>query len=311
MRKLILISTILLASCGFFLIHAQNANCELPLTVYMADGEDLPASAGKNLYNKLHKLIIENGVSEEAGARFVVSSNMTIMDKQILAGPPKSFIYDFELNLYIGDIFTHKLYNYATINLKGIGQTEQKAYNDAVKKINVTSSELTKFVTNGKEKIVDYYNKNYNQLIKEAQVMANQKNYEEAIYTLMSTPTCCVGYDQVMTATDKIYKAYVNQLCLENLNLAKSAWVAQQNVYGAEDASQYLTNIYPDASCYKDAQALYNEIKAKVKEDWKFEMKMYNDQVSLESQRINAWKEVGIAFGKNQPNQTTSINWVK
>ena len=284
-------------------LKAQGNNCELPLTVLIADDMNLPASASKNLYNKLHKLIIDNGISEEDGSRFVVSSNLTIMDKQILAGPPKSFIYEFELNLYIGDFTTKKIYNYATLKLKGVGQTEPKAYNDAMKKINLNSPELQKFITVGKQKVVEYYDKNYPQLIKEAQTLASQKHYEEALYTLMSIPTCSKGYDQVTTVGKKIYIDYANQLCRENLNLAKSAWAANQTVDGANEAGSYLANIYPDASCYKEAQTLYTEIKGRIKQYWTFEMKTQSDI-------IQAWREIGVAYGKNQPKETTTINWI-
>lgn len=309
MKRILL--TLCLAIISSTFIKAQRTDCEVTLSVLMADGQNLPASASKNLYNKLHKLIIETGVSEEAGSRFVIASNFIIMDKHILAGPPKSFVYEFEVNLYIGDFLSKKLYNYTTLNLKGVGQTEAKAYNDAMRKINVNSPDLRSFVQVGKEKIVEYYDKNYMQLIKEAQVMASQKNYDQALYSLMSTPTCSKGYDQAMLVAAKIYQQYIDQLCKENLNLAKQVWISNQNEYGANDAAQYLANIYPDASCYKEAQALYKEIDTKMKNDWKFVMKVYNDAVSLEKQRINAWKEVGVAYGRNQPNQTTTINWVK
>ena len=72
----------------------------------------------------------------------------------------------------------------------------------------------------------------------------------------------------------------------------------------------FIKRILPEASCYDDAVALYKEIKAKVLEDWKFEMKKYQDGVDLEKQRIKAWKEVGVAYGKNQKPTTTIINWL-
>jgi hypothetical protein len=71
-----------------------------------------------------------------------------------------------------------------------------------------------------------------------------------------------------------------------------------------------MSYIYPDAKCYGEAQILHKEIKAKVLDDWKFVMKMYQDQVDLESQRISAWRDVGVAFGKNQQPTTYNVNWL-
>ena len=92
----------------------------------------------------------------------------------------------------------------------------------------------------------------------------------------------------------------MDQVCVENLAAAKAAWAAEQNSTGAAEAGKYLSEIYPDAKCYGDAEELYKEIKGKVLDDWKFEMKKYNDQVALESQRINAAREIGVAYGNHQ-----------
>ena len=46
-------------------------------------------------------------------------------------------------------------------------------------------------------------------------------------------------------------------------------------------------------------------------DDWKFEMKQYQDGIDLEKQRINAMREVGVAFGKGQQPTTTNIGFLK
>ena len=38
-------------------------------------------------------------------------------------------------------------------------------------------------------------------------------------------------------------------------------------------------------------------------------MKMYDNSVDIEKQRIDAMKEIGVAFGEHQ--QPTSLNWIK
>ena len=57
--------------------------------------------------------------------------------------------------------------------------------------------------------------------------------------------------------------------------------------------------------------ALYNEIKAKVLEDWQFEMKQYQDGVDIQKLQIEAARQIGIAYGNNQPNQTTNIEFLR
>ena len=56
---------------------------------------------------------------------------------------------------------------------------------------------------------------------------------------------------------------------------------------------------------------LYREIKGKVLDDWKFEMKKYQDGIDLEKLRIDAAHQVGVAYGTHQPAQTTSIEFLR
>ena len=56
---------------------------------------------------------------------------------------------------------------------------------------------------------------------------------------------------------------------------------------------------------------LYSEIKGKVLDDWKFEMKKYQDGIDLEKQRIEAARQIGVAYGTHQPAQTTSIEFLR
>ena len=107
-----------------------------------------------------------------------------------------------------------------------------------------------------------------------------------------------------------VYKGYTTQLCNENLASAKSAWIAGQNADAANQAGVFLSNILPDASCYGEAQKLVAEIKNKVLADWKFEMKKYNDEIDLEKQRIKAMRDIGVAYGQNQPDVVYDVSFI-
>lgn len=50
----------------------------------------------------------------------------------------------------------------------------------------------------------------------------------------------------------------------------------------------------------------YIQVNAEEKKQWDFQMKKYNDAVSLEKQRIEAIKEIAISYYKSQP---TSVNY--
>ena len=311
MKQLSIFSMLILFLFTGKSIIAQTGTCDIPLMVYISEqDESLPRTAESQLSNKLIRVAADNGLAASNGyAQFVISPQFSVLGKNILPGPPRSFVYDFELTLFIGDSFGQKIFSSTTLSLKGVGENETKAYIDAIRKIAPKSKDIQAFLTDGKDKIVEYYNNNYQNIIKKAQSLAAQKNFEEAMFLLMAIPECSKGYDASLAVASKVYQQYVDDMCNRYLNKARTAWASQQNSYGAEEAGEYLTHIYPDAKCYGDAMVLYKEIKAKVKDDWNFVMKMYNDEVNLEKQRINAWKEVGVAYGRGQQPSTTHVYW--
>lgn len=42
---------------------------------------------------------------------------------------------------------------------------------------------------------------------------------------------------------------------------------------------------------------------------WKFEMKRWNDSISLEQQRINAMRDISIAYANAQAKQEVTVFW--
>jgi hypothetical protein len=92
---------------------------------------------------------------------------------------------------------------------------------------------------------------------------------------------------------------------------AQTVWAAAPNPDGARKAGVFLTKIYPEASCYGEAAKLLEEMRNRVSEEWNLELRRYGDSVSLEKQRIDAWREVGSAFGKGQQPSTTNLMWLR
>ena len=259
------------------------------------------------LQNKLNAILLKNGVAERGGSRFFITVVATPLEKDIVAGPPQMISYTMDFTFYIADMYDHKVFSTASVKSRGVGTNEDKAMLDALKRVNMNQPNIEKFIKEGKEKIVAYYNENAEMIIKKATAAAKTRNYEEAFYYLGSIPAECDKYDDATSAMLNLYQDFVDYSCEANLNSAKTAWVANQNAEGANVAGQYLSQIMSDAKCYGDAQDLYSEIKGRIREDWDFEMKKYQDKVDLESQRIEAMRAVGVAYGKGQQPVTTNV----
>lgn len=310
MKKIILL---LVAALAVGNADVCAASCEIPMMVVVNDDTTpLPQEAVSYLQSKLQQIITQNGVATDSDyAQFMIVAKVTPLSKDIVPGPPAVVSECLQINFYIADYFGEKVLATATIELQATGTNEARAFVSALRSINPRNKELLSFVEAGKTKIISYYDNNYQHMIAQAQSLASRKQFEEAIFRLTLVPVCSNGYAPSMAACADIFNSYVDFTGERLLAQARAVWAAQQNAEGAAQAGALLSQIYPEAKCYSEAMALHAEIKARIRENWDFEMKQYNDAVSLESQRINAMREVGVVFGKGQQPTTTHLNWIR
>lgn len=285
----------------------------LPISVYIEPlQEPFPHNAQIQMANKLTQLLAKQGIASMSNnSQFLLTVFAVPQNKEVLGTAPTQYVEIMEMTFYIADALNEVVYATASQVVRGVGTTDTKAYMDAIKKINIGSKDMAEFVKTGKEKIIDYYDHEAPRILEQAKTQLAMKQYDAATYTAMTIPAQSKYFSDAQQLMIEAYQAYVDQSCAENLAQAKMAWAAEQNSTGAAEAGQYLSLIYPDAKCYGDAEELYKEIKGKVLDDWKFEMKQYDDQVSLESQRINAAREVGVAYGNHQQPTSTNIGFLR
>ena len=285
----------------------------LPISVCATDAtESFPKGAKAMIENKLTQMLTKNGIAGlDYLGQFVLTVTTTPLDKEVISGPPAKISEKMEMNLYIVDAYAKTIFSSTSITVRGLGETENKCYLNAISRMPLQTPQMTKFIEEGKQKIIAYYDHEGEQIIKKAMLLAKQKQYEEAMYYVALIPQQSKHYDAAIAAGMDIYQQFLDHACNVDLAQARAAWAAEQNSEGAYMAGQFLSNIYPDAKCYDDAMDLYKEIKGKVLDDWKFEMKQYQDAIDLESQRINAMREIGVAYGSNQPQNNTSIEFVR
>lgn len=294
-------------------LNAQTDSRDfIPLAVVSSDQSGLPESTKTYIENKLLQVVNQNGLgSGDYFNRFLITASVMPVTKDIVAGPPAKFSENIDITFYIVDNIDRKIFSSVTVSAKAVENSEEKALNMAVRSIKADSKAINGFINKGLDKIIAYYVTQADQIIATAKSLAAQKMYEQAFYELCAIPRACgSAYARALEAGNQIYKDYVDYVAEINLAKATAAWAATQNRSGAEEAGIYLSQILPEAKCYPKAQSLYKEIKAKVKEDWKFEMKIYQDGIDLKNKMINAWRDVGVAYGKGQQPTTYNTHWI-
>ena len=132
----------------------------ITITPYIPEQvEGLPQGASNMLSNKLNQIVSASGISGSGyNSRFIITPNIDVATKDLLATAPPMTALTLNVNLYIGDGFDGKKYSSYTVSVKGVGTNETKAYMDAIKNIKPNDAGLQSFVASGKTKIIDYYN---------------------------------------------------------------------------------------------------------------------------------------------------------
>lgn len=309
MKKIFSIALAALMSATMLAAETQY----LPISVYVVeDQEPFPSGAKAMMENKLTQMLTKNGVAGiDYNGQFLLTAFTTPLDKDIIPGPPMKISEKMEMNLYIVDAYARTVFSTTSMTIKGLGENENKCYLNAISRMPLQTPQIAQFIAEGKEKIIAYYDHEGEALIKKAQFLAKQKQYEEAVYWVSLIPQQSKHYDAALAAGMSIYQQYLDNQCNVNLAAARQAWAAEQNKAGAYAAGEYLAKILPDAACYGDAMELYKEIKGKVLDDWKFEMKQYQDGVDLEKLRIDAMRQIGVAYGNHQPQKEINIEFLR
>lgn len=293
-------------------IYAQE--CVMPISIQLdEDFTNIPTAANTVLYQTLSRMITEKGFTTESPTTpFVLTAHCDVLDKSNLPGPPVQTVYNLGITFYMADTYTQKKFANAYITLDGVGTGEVKSYINAFRHISANNKEILNLINTGKKKMMEYYNTQYPNIIKEAQRLVSLQNYEEALAMVLSIPICSNGGEEATKYGLQLYTKYLDRMNLFLLNSARALWAAGQDQETAYQVCAMLAQIDPDAACYAEAKALMKEVKAQVRSDIDLEMReKYHDQIQLEKSRIEAARAVGVAYGNHQKPTTTSLMWLR
>lgn len=289
-------------------------DCVIPISIQLDEEfSGIPAAASTVLYNTLNRIATAGGLTSDASMTpFVLTAHCDVLDKSNLPGPPIQTVYNLGVTFYVADTQTHKKFASAYIPLNGVGTGETKSYINAFRSINAQNKEIKSLIARGKKSMMQYYDTQYPNIIREAQRLESMQKYEEALSLALSIPLCSKGGDEAAEYSLILYTKHLDRMNQFLLNQARAIWAAGQDAEAARSACALLANIDPDAACYAEASQLMKNIQGQVRSDIDFEMReKYHDSVQLEKERISAAKAVGVAFGNGQKPTTTNLMWLK
>ena len=228
------------------------------LNTFIEDLEGVPAGALKMLKTKITQMASKNGMGgSESFPRFVMSADIDILTQDITPTAPPKTALTLGVTLYIGDGIEGTVFATEYVELKGIGNNETKAYIQSFRALSPRNKKFNEFIETGKKKIIEYYNSRCDFILKEANTLADQKDFDESISKLVEVPEVCKDcYDKAMDLSTTIFKRKMENECQENMSKSNSL-IAQDKW---EEAANPIAGYTPDMACYPDVKSLFTKI---------------------------------------------------
>jgi hypothetical protein len=287
------------------MLYASGADDfgRIVLNAYISPNANIPIEARLQLENKLSQIATSNGVGgSDANPRFIITAKVNVLTKDIIPGPPQMIAQNLEITVYIGDGIDNILFSSSNITLKGVGNNENKAYIDAIKKINVKSKEIENCLNEGKNKIIEYYATNCKFLINEAMSLSQKGEYDAAMAKLAVVPQVCGEcYFNCLDTLQYIFQQKIDKECLVKMREAKATWMAGQDKAAADAVGEIISGISPFSTCEPDVSDLMGKIEGKLRADekaaWDLKVKKYED---LQKQKKEALRIQADEIKNNQ-----------
>lgn len=136
-----------------YIAEAQTISVLKPST------ENISEEVSVLLHNRLTQAVTLNGMaSTDDSNSFLLIPVVTVVSIEPTTMPPIKYIAEVEVSLCLFNNTREWLVSSEILTKKGVGSTETKAIQEAIRSIKARDSKLKKFIVNGKKKIVEYNN---------------------------------------------------------------------------------------------------------------------------------------------------------
>lgn len=308
MKKIL---TSILISAVSATLSAQDCDLQIQVVTPQADvcGDD--QKVAELLATRLVSALNASGVSaSKSFGQFYLSGRFDDIYRETVPGPPAGVTVHSTLTLMVADMFDGKVFASQSFDLRGVGTSVQRAYINALSPLNGKNSQLKDFVKSANHRVINYFDANYRTLLAKAKTAAAMHQYDEALYYSSIIPPCCKGYGEAERLMLNYYQDHINLEATRLLQAARHAFAISPDAAGAAEAYALIEQIDPASSSWNAAVAFADEIKRQTKKEYDFEVhQKYEDAHDADLRKIDAARQIGVAFGQGQAANTTNILW--
>lgn len=204
------------------------------------------------LTTKLQQIATANGMSGAGfDNRFIITAHVQKLNSSQTQTFPQKNAVQVNIGIYVGDGLDGTLYSSYSYEAKGIGDSEDQAIANAVRKVNPNQEDLQRAILKGKEQILKYYEKMSGCIIQTAKATAAAGKYDDAINMLFAIPMNNKDFQTAQALIAQYGSTSLDNKNLEIVRQARAAWSANPTEEGATAANEILENLTLHPPKYK------------------------------------------------------------
>ena len=176
--------------------------------------------AAEMLYDRLSQAVVLNGVaSTDNSNKFLLVPTVNVLSIEPTPVVPIRFLAEVEISLLLVDNSRKLVISQEILTKKGVAENEKKAVNEAIKSIKARDAKLKKFIVNGKNKIIEYYNAECDKAVETINTYIEMGMYDEALNELNAVPHIDAELNCYNESLDILSKISAEQQAKSNGNI--------------------------------------------------------------------------------------------
>ncbi len=232
--------------------------------------EDFTATERNLMQGKLLQIATRGGVSGIGGNPTIVLAPLFAKtDEGVTATTPSKNYIKYNITFYVANVITGDVYGSASVDVMGVGDSNERARMNAIESISVTDQSVNKMIGDAEKQIINYYTQNGDKIIAQAQSLAASNDLDAAINLLGSIPMECGEiYTKAQEVLVPIFEQNLKIYTEENFAKMKSC-LATTTPESMKEAMFYFQQIPMSSELYEAANTLYETSKTKLDADAK------------------------------------------
>ena len=205
---------------AFVMVLLANVVMAQSIRVLPVSTDNITGNAAEMLYNRLNQAVSLNGMaSTDNSNKFLLIPSVAIISVEPTTTAPIQYMAEIEISLFLVDNSRKLLISQEILTRKGVADNEKNAVLEAIKSLKGRDPKLKKLIVNGKNEIIEYYNKECDKVIETIATYIEMEMYDEALNELNAIPQIDAALDCYKNSIDILSSISAEQQAQSNNNI--------------------------------------------------------------------------------------------